>query len=133
MRRTKPTPAEKAEELARAQAVLEWRRTDLREIEAAMVDAARPASVLVPAVWTGFGVEKRRSQSQINDLWTKIVDPVVAAHCRPAGLVRGTLFVDVDSNAWLSEIVRYRRVEILERVQLAVGKTLVQKISFRVG
>jgi glycosyltransferase involved in cell wall biosynthesis len=52
---------------------------------------------------------------------------------QPAGLVRGTLFVNVDSSTWLSEIVRYRRHEILERLQLAVGKAMVQKISFRVG
>jgi hypothetical protein len=41
--------------------------------------------------------------------------------------------VNVDSSAWLSEIVRYRRKEILDRLQYSFGKNLIQKISFRVG
>jgi predicted nucleic acid-binding Zn ribbon protein len=55
------------------------------------------------------------------------------AHAQPAGFAKGTLFVNVDSSVWLNEIVRYRRQEILERLQTALGKTVVQKISFRVG
>jgi len=39
----------------------------------------------------------------------------------------------VDSNVWLAEIVRYRRKEILNRLQHSFGKNLIQRISFRVG
>jgi hypothetical protein len=39
----------------------------------------------------------------------------------------------VDSNVWLSEIVRYRRKEILTRLKHSFGPNLIQKISFRVG
>ena len=45
----------------------------------------------------------------------------------------GTLFVNVDSNVWLSEIVRYRRKEILDRLQHSFGRKMIQKISWRVG
>ena len=45
----------------------------------------------------------------------------------------GTLFVTVDSSAWLSEIVRYRRKEILDRLQHSFGRAVIQKISFRIG
>ena len=39
-----------------------------------------------------------------------------------------------DTNSvWLAEIVRYRKREILERLQHSFGKDLVAKISFRVG
>jgi hypothetical protein len=46
---------------------------------------------------------------------------------------KGTLFVTVDSSVWLSEIVRYRRKEILDRLQHSFGRNLIQRISFRVG
>jgi hypothetical protein len=46
---------------------------------------------------------------------------------------KGTLFVNVDSSVWLSEIVRYRRKEILDRLQHSFGRDLIQRISFRVG
>jgi hypothetical protein len=39
----------------------------------------------------------------------------------------------VDNSAWLNEIVRYRRREILSRLQTAFGPDLIQKISFRLG
>jgi predicted nucleic acid-binding Zn ribbon protein len=62
-----------------------------------------------------------------------LIDPNVTAHAQPAGVRNGTLFVVVDNSAWLSEIVRYRRQEILDRLQTSFGKSVIQKISFRVG
>ena len=56
-----------------------------------------------------------------------------AAHAQPTGIRKGTLFVTVDSSVWLDEIVRYRRREILERLQHSFGRELVARISFRVG
>jgi hypothetical protein len=41
--------------------------------------------------------------------------------------------VNVDNSAWLDEIVRYRRREILSRLQNAFGPDLIQRISFRIG
>ncbi len=49
------------------------------------------------------------------------------------GIHKGTLFVTVDSSVWLDEIVRYRRKEILDRLQHSFGRNLVTRISFRVG
>jgi len=66
-------------------------------------------------------------------VWNSLIDPAVTAHAQPANLHKGTLFVNVDNSAWLSEIVRYRRREILERLQTSYGKTAIQKISFRIG
>jgi hypothetical protein len=43
------------------------------------------------------------------------------------------VFVSVDSNVWLAELVRYRRKEILERLQHCFGSELVARLSFRVG
>jgi hypothetical protein len=39
----------------------------------------------------------------------------------------------VDSSVWLDEIVRYRRRDILQRLQTSFGKDLIARISFRVG
>ncbi|TAL00649.1 MAG: DUF721 domain-containing protein, partial [Verrucomicrobia bacterium] len=63
----------------------------------------------------------------------ELIDPQIVSHAQPAGLHKGTLFVNVDSSAWLSEIVRYRRKEILDRLQHSFGRELIQRISFRIG
>ncbi len=78
-------------------------------------------------------IEARQGEAEIVKVWNELLDPVITAHAQPANLHKGTLFVNVDSNVWLSEIVRYRRKEILDRMQHSFGKTLIQKISFRAG
>lgn len=110
-----------------------WRGVDCRETEGAWKVSSRIASDLVPKVLASLNVEQRVAESQIVKVWNQVIDPMVAAHAQPAGLVKGTLFVNVDSNVWLSEILRYRRTEILERIRHVVGATMVQKVSYRVG
>ena len=78
-------------------------------------------------------LEQRLDESKIQTVWSQILDPTLVAHAKPAGFAKGTLFVHVDSSVWLDEIVRYRRHEMLERLQTALGKTVVQRISFRLG
>lgn len=87
----------------------------------------------LPDVLKDLRLEQRLAESQIIQVWDRAIDPVVAAHARPVGLHNGTLFVNVDSNVWLSELVRYRRHELLERIRHAVGGDQVQRISFRLG
>ena len=98
-----------------------------------MAAGVKTMDSLIPSVLKGMHLEKKRADIEIVRVWSNLMDPVVAAHARPAGLVKGTLFVDVDSNAWLSEIVMYRRREILQRLQHSFGKDVIQKVSYRVG
>jgi hypothetical protein len=121
----KPTPQQ--------QAVAEWRRIDLREIEGATRPSEKTIADLVPTVVKKIGLERKRSDLEILKVWNNLMDPQVAAHAQPVNIAKGTLFVKVDSSVWLDEIVRYRRKEILDRLKTAFGPDLVQKISFRVG
>lgn len=79
-------------------------------------------------------LEARRADVEILRAWESLLDPNIVRHARPVGLNRhGTLFVSVDSSAWLDEIVRYRRREILQRLQDAFGPARILKISYRTG
>jgi predicted nucleic acid-binding Zn ribbon protein len=103
------------------------------EAEKAARSSARSGGDVMPQVLQKLRIEKRRSESEILKVWNELLDPNLSAHAQPTGIHQGTLFVTVDSNVWLSEIVRYRRREILDRLQHAFGRDLVRKISFRVG
>ena len=127
----RPTRNELRIAAARGRALHEWRRVDWVGIETAWADKSLPAAQLVPGVLSGLKLEQRVAESQILQVWNRVIDPTTAAHATPVQLNKGTLFVNVDSSAWLSEIVRYRRREILERIQLVVGSEMVQRISFR--
>lgn len=110
-----------------------WRGADLNGDEIARVDAFRRTDKLVVKLAGDLRLEHRRAETEIVRAWNGLLDPNLTAHAQPTGLRRGTLFVTVDSSVWLSEIVRYRRREILERLQHTFGRETVRKISFRLG
>ena len=118
---------------ARQRVVAQWRGIDLAPLEQARTLRARPASALMPRVLSELRIDKRRAEAEVVKVWNDLLDPAIVAHAQPTGLNKGTLFVTVDSSVWLSEIVRYRRKEILDRLQHSFGRDFIAKISFRVG
>ena len=111
----------------------QWRGIDLAPLERAQTLRAKPASAVMPRVLSGMRIDKRRAEAEVVKVWNDLLDPDTLAHAQPTGLNKGTLFVTVDSSVWLSEIVRYRRKEILARLQHSFGRDFIAKISFRVG
>ena len=118
---------------ARAKILAQWRGVDYGPLEAARATPARRAGDVLPALLKELRLDARRADAEIVKVWNALIDPAVTAHAQPVNLHKGTLFVNVDSSVWLSEIVRYRRKEILDRLQNSFGKSAVQKISFRIG
>jgi hypothetical protein len=120
-------PAERARRrraaaAARSRTIDQWRGRGFTSAETAWSSPAKSIEAILPGVLSHLRLEQRLDEAKIQTIWAQ-----------PAGFAKGTLFVNVDSSVWLNEIVRYRRHEILERLQTALGKTVVQKISFRVG
>jgi predicted nucleic acid-binding Zn ribbon protein len=111
----------------------QWRGIDLAPLERARARGEKALADLVPGVLGRAGLDRKRAEAEVARVWSHLIDPTLTAHARPTGLYRGTLFVTVDSNVWLAEIVRYRRREILERLQHSFGKDLIARISFRAG
>jgi len=118
---------------ARQRVLAQWRGVDLSPLETAKAGRARAVGDVLSGVLTGLRMDDRRAEAEVVKVWNSLIDPNIVAHAQPAGLRKGTLFVNVDSNVWLSEIVRYRRREILDRLQHSFGKNVIQRISFRVG
>lgn len=118
---------------ARQRVLAAWRGTDLRPAEIARANAAKSAGTVMPAILRDLRIDSRRAEVEIVKVWNSLIDPNIIAHAQPVGLRKGTLFVTVDSSAWLAEIVRYRRKEILDRLQHSFGRDVIVRISFRVG
>jgi len=111
----------------------QWRGIDLAPLERAHTLRAQPASAVLPRVLSDLRLDRRRTEAEVVKVWNNLLDPNIVAHAQPTGLRKGTLFVAVDSSVWLSEIVRYRRKEILDRLQHSFGREFITRISFRVG
>ena len=118
---------------ARERVLAQWRGVNLAPLETARAVRARPVGDVLPRLLSDLHLDDRRAEAEIVKVWNSLIDPNIVAHAQPAGLRKGTLFVNVDSSVWLSEIVRYRRREILDRLQHSFGRNVIQKISFRVG
>ena len=118
---------------ARQRALAQWRGWDWSAEEKSRRPSAKAAGDVMPKVLTGLRLERRQAETEILKVWRHQLDPNIAAHAQPTGLRNGTLFVAVDSSVWLDEIVRYRRREILERLQNSFGRDLIARISFRAG
>ena len=65
--------------------------------------------------------------------WSNLMDDLVAGHARPAGLRGRTVIIHVDSSAWLSDLVRFKRDEMLRRLKERFGDRLVANISMKIG
>ena len=102
-------------------------------LEKAKARNTKSAGTVMPRVLSELRIDRRRAEAEIVRVWNNLLDPNIVSHAQPVGLKNGTLFVNVDSSVWLSEIVRYRRKEILVRLQHSFGRELIARISFRVG
>jgi predicted nucleic acid-binding Zn ribbon protein len=118
---------------SRQRALAQWRGWNWSGEEIARQGSGQTAAAILPRVLADLRMERRQAEAEILRVWSHQLDPNIVAHARPAGIRRGTLFVLVDSSVWLDEIVRYRRREILERLQNSFGSELIRRISFRLG
>jgi hypothetical protein len=118
---------------ARQRALAAWRGVDVSRWERLRETSAHAASAVLPKVLKDLRMERRQAEAEILRVWNHLIDPSLTTHAQPTGIHRGTLFVTVDSAVWRDEIVRYRRKEILDRLQHSFGRDVIARISFRVG
>lgn len=133
LRRNKAIATEREAAPARASVLAAWRGVDLRPLEVARRDNTRPMTDLVKQVLDKVGLDRKQAETEIIKVWNQIIDPTITTHAQPTGIRNGTLFVTVDNNVWLSEIVRYHRRDILQRLQTSFGRKVIARISFRAG
>jgi predicted nucleic acid-binding Zn ribbon protein len=94
--------------------------------------AARVGEVLARLI-RKLGIEGELAGQGALQRWEEVVGDRIAAVTRPRAVSRGTLFVEVRSSAWLSELNLMRR-DIMVRLNAGVDKGgRVEKIVFVLG
>jgi hypothetical protein len=118
----------------RERVLAQWRGVNVTPLVIARARGEQSSEQIMARVCkTTLRMERRQAEAEIARVWNGLIDPTLAAHAQPTGIHKGTLFVTVDSSVWLSEIVRYRRKEILDQLQNSFGKEMIARISFRAG
>jgi hypothetical protein len=128
MARKKNKSEEKVNQ-ARLKTLAEWRGIDLSEEERARTRSEKDAADIVKSALEYIKFEERRKSAEILNVWQNAIDRVIVEHTEPATLKNGTLIVNVDSNVWLNEIVRFKRREILIKLQSCFGKEVIKNIQ----
>lgn len=118
------------EDYARREVLRLWRHFDEDELKRNFSHASTPAQHL-PELFKRYRLESQREQKELHYVWEHSMDPAILLHAHPENIVRGTLFVRVDSSSWLSEIVQFHSQDMLKRLQACLGAKTIQKISFK--
>jgi predicted nucleic acid-binding Zn ribbon protein len=77
-----------------------------------------------------IGITKKMKQFSIITSWSEIVGEQIAKVTEAERMENGILYVRTKSATWRNEL-SMRRLEILEKVNVAAGSKLVKEIRFR--
>jgi len=92
---------------------------------------AQAIGAVLMKVLKRFKIDDSLSCSGISRNWKDIVGNAISAHSKPVNLVKGCLYVNVDSSIWLNELNLYMKNDILKKIQ-AIHKN-VKDIRFKIG
>jgi predicted nucleic acid-binding Zn ribbon protein len=79
-----------------------------------------------------LGAPSAKALSGLFVRWADLVGDGIAAHATPVSLRRGVLLVEVDSNAWATQL-RYMTTELVAKCCEELGDGAVKKIELRVA
>ena len=79
-----------------------------------------------------LGAPTAKALSGLFVRWADLVGDGIAAHATPVSLRRGMLLVEVDSNAWATQL-RYMTTDLITKCCDELGEGAVKKIEVRVG
>lgn len=71
-------------------------------------------------------------EQRLLEIWNNAVGLQISAHTHPEKLKRNTLFVKVSSSVWMQQL-HILRSDILEKINLFLGKELVKSVHFSIG
>ena len=115
------------------QTLSDWRGANLKEAETEFHFRPKTLKETTRLLKGRLRLEQRKQETEILSVWNDLIDPNITRHSQPYRLAKGTLMVKVSSNTALAEIVRFHRKDILTTMQSAYGKSMIRKISFKVG
>ena len=76
-----------------------------------------------------LGIQERVLEQQVLANWAQTVGPQIAASSRAEAVREGVLFVSCKSSMWSSELSLHK-IDIVKKLNVAVGKELVKDIRF---
>jgi len=88
---------------------------------------------LVPKLMQRLGLREQLHETEMIEVWSKIVGEFIAAHSAPVALREGILYVRVLQPALHYELEQVSKIEIPRKLKQRFGSKTIRDIRFRVG
>ncbi|PYL57134.1 MAG: hypothetical protein DMF30_07470 [Verrucomicrobia bacterium] len=114
----------------RAAVIIEWRGLAERKTRA---DRWQSPAELVPKLMQRLGLREQLHETEMIEVWSKIVGEFIAAHSAPVALHEGVLYIRVLQPALHYELEQISKPEILRKLKKRFGGKTIRDIRFRVA
>lgn len=91
-----------------------------------------PIGDALRAVLAESGLAQQWQQREILEAWPDLVGEPIARQAKPTQLSSGVLTVEVSHPAWLSELERYHKQAILERLRARFPSHKIRALRFQI-
>ena len=91
------------------------------------------AGEVLPALMQRLGLKERLHETEVTEVWSKIVGEFISAHSAPVALREGVLYVRVLQPALHYELEQISKGDILRKLKQRFGPKIIRDVRFRVG
>ncbi len=88
---------------------------------------------IVPGIIQGWEKKLKGPAQKIFSLWENAVGRKIAQHAKPKYFNGNKLCVEVKNSVWLSELSRFHKKKLIERINKKLGEDLIKEIQFRIS
>lgn len=96
----------------------------------AETDAVATIGDLAAELLKGSGLEAKFWERTLIEEWHDLVGDAIARRARPGQMQRKILTVYVSNAAWLNELARYGKAELLQKLQTRFGPDRIADLRF---
>lgn len=89
------------------------------------------AGVVAAGLLKKVGLDAQLWQQTLLDEWPRLVGDAVARRARPGQMQRGVLTIFVSNAAWLHELARYSKNELLVKLRARFGAEHIKDVRFQ--
>ena len=114
----------------RSAVIAEWRGLPEKKM---LTERWQSPAELMPKLMQRLGLRERLRETEVIEVWSKIVGEFIAAHSSPVALREGILYVRVLQPALHYELEQVSKSEILRKLKQRFGGKTIRDIRFRVG
>ena len=91
-----------------------------------------PLGTVLPNLLKSIRTGSDAQLVEVWELWDGVVGETISKNARPAAFKGKLLLVEVSSSTWMHQL-QFLKADIIEKINHAFGKEMVDEIKFKIG